>query len=110
MKKLILSTISVVMVTLAFAQGPGHQRTHIAHHPRVNQVDRRIDRQESRIDNKRADGNMTHRQARADRTDLREINQEKRAMRRQDNGHLTKGDQRVLNHQLNQDSRSIKHQ
>lgn len=110
MKKLILSTISVAMVTLAFAQGPGHQRTHIAHHARVNQVNRRIDRQESRIDNKRADANMSHRQARADRTDLKDINREKSAMRRQDNGHLTKSDQRALNSQLNHDSKHIRRQ
>lgn len=110
MKKTIFTLIAFAMATLAFAQGPGHQPTHIARHPRVDQVNRRMDRQEARIDHKRADGAMNKQQATKDRTDLKSINQEKHAMRRQDNGHLTKADQKALNKQLNQDSRHIKHQ
>ncbi|MBV8390135.1 MAG: hypothetical protein JO080_10080 [Mucilaginibacter sp.] len=108
MKKTILTAFTIAIATVTFAQqGPSHQRTHIPHHPRVNQVNKRIDNQESRIKDERKEGDLTRNQARKDRRNLRAINQEKRDMRRQDNGHLTKADQRALNQQLNKNSKKI---
>jgi hypothetical protein len=108
MKKIILTAFTIAIATVTFAQqGPGHQRTHIAHHPRVNQVNKRIDNQESRIKDERKEGDLTRAQARKDRRNLRTVNQEKRDMRRQDHGHLTKADQRALNQQLDKNSKKI---
>jgi len=107
MKRTILTVLSFALATLAFAQGPGHQRTHIAHHPRVNQVNRRENRQERRITDQRKDGDLTKKQAHQDRRNLSEINQEKKDMRKQDNGHLTKADDKALNKQLDKNSKKI---
>lgn len=108
MKRTVLTGFALIIGIAAFAQqGPGHQRTRIAHHPRVNQVNSRIDNQEKRITDERKEGDLTRRQARQDRRNLRAINQEKRDMRKMDNGHLTKADQRALNQQLNKNSKKI---
>lgn len=107
MKKAFLTVLSFAIAALAFAQGPGHQPKHIAHHPRVNEVNRREDRQEKRITNQRKDGDLTKSQAHQDRKNLSEINQEKKDMRKQDNGHLTKADDKALNQQLDKNSKKI---
>jgi hypothetical protein len=105
MKKTFLTILSFTITTIALAQT--HQRTNIAHHPRVNQVNSRVDNQERRIHQERKAGDLTHAQAQKDRSNLRAVNQEKRDMRRQDNGHLTKADQKSLNQQLNKNSKKI---
>lgn len=111
MKKVIISAFAAIISIGAFAQtGPGHQRTHIMHHPRVNEVNRREDNQERRIRTDRKDGDITKQQAQEDRSNLKTINQEKRDMRKEDNSHLTRKDKRALNQQLNQNSKEIKHQ
>ena len=110
MKKLSLLLLTTGMGLIIFAQGPGKQDTHIKDHPRVNQVNKRVDNQEKRIDNKVKDGDMSKQQARKDRKELKEINQEKKDMRKTDGGHLTKADQKALNQQLNQNSKKIKNQ
>ena len=109
MKTFILSVFALTISVASFAQGPGHQQTHLKNHPRVNQVNGRIDNQEKRINNERKEGEITKAQAQQDRRNLRAINQEKHAMRKQDGGHLTKGDQKELNQQLNQNSKNIGH-
>ena len=110
MKTLIATTLALFITVASFAQqGPGHQPTHLQNHPRVNQVNRREDNQERRINTERRDGKLSGAQARQDRRNLKSINQEKHDMRRADNGHLTKADQRSLNQQLNHNSRKIGH-
>ncbi|HLI93448.1 MAG TPA: hypothetical protein VKU83_07555 [Puia sp.] len=109
MKTLIATTLALFIAGASFAQGPGHQPTHLQNHPRVNQVNRRIDRQEHRINTERKEGEISHRQAQQDRRNLKAVNQEKHDMRKEDNGHLTKTDQRALNQQLNKNSRKIGH-
>lgn len=108
--KTIISTVAALLITAAsFAQGPGHQPTHLQNHPRVNQVNGRMDNQERRINTERRDGQISHTQAQADRSNLKAINNEKHEMRQSDNGHLTHADQRSLNQQLNHNSRQIGH-
>ena len=107
MKTLILTTLAISISAITFAQGPGHQPTHLQNHPRVNQVNRRIDNQEKRITEERKEGDLTKSQAQQDRSNLKAINQEKHDMRKEDNGHLTKADQKALNQQLNSNSKKI---
>jgi hypothetical protein len=109
MKTFILSALALTISLASFAQGPGHQPTHLKNHPRVNQVNGRVDNQEHRINQERKEGEITKGQAQQDRRNLKAINQEKHAMRRQDGGHLTKGDQKALNQQINQNSNNIGH-
>ncbi len=108
MKTLITALLATSISVTSMAQGPGHQPTHFKGHPRVNEVNKRIDNQEKRITTERKEGDLTKRQAVSDRRNLKSINQEKRDMRSQDKGHLTKVDQRALNQQLNRNSRKIK--
>ena len=107
MKKLFIALLATSIGLITFAQGPGHQKTNIKNHPRVNQVNKRIDNQERRINKEVKEGDLTKKQAHQDRKNLATINQEKKDMRKMDNGHLTKQDQKALNQQLNQNSKKI---
>ena len=107
MKTFIIAVLISTVSFTSFAQGPGHQRRHIPHHPRVNQVNKRIDHQEHRINQERKEGEITKGQARQDRRNLSKVNREKHDMRSMDKGHLTKTDQKALNQQLNNNSRKI---
>ncbi len=108
MKSILMASIAIIFSTTSFAQtGPGHQRTHIEHHPRVNEVNKREDKQEKRVTNERKEGDITKAQAHQDRKNLSSVNQEKKDMRKTDNGHLTKTDQEALNQQLNANSKKI---
>ncbi|MDH7462473.1 hypothetical protein QEG73_14330 [Chitinophagaceae bacterium 26-R-25] len=109
MKSLLILLATGISLTSMAQQGPGHQRTHIKDHPRVNQVNKREDKQEKRINQERKEGDITKAQAKQDRKNLKEINQEKKDMRKQDDGHLTKQDQKALNQQLNSNSKQIGH-
>lgn len=109
MKALFAATLAMFIASASFGQGPGHQPTHLKNHPRVNQVNRREDRQERRINNERREGDISKAQAHQDRRNIRTVNQEKHDMRKEDNGHLTKADQKSLNQQLNKNSKKIGH-
>lgn len=93
--------------SLILAQGPGHQPKHVKNHPRVNQVNKRIDKQEARIKDEMKEGDLSKKQVAGDRKNLKNINNEKKEMRKEDNGHLTKSDQKNLNQQLNKNSKDI---
>ena len=76
-------------------------------HPRVNQVNRRQTRQQNRIGNGIKNGSLNPNEA--SRLEKREAGiqrQEKRDMAKH-NGHLTKAEQKQLNHRENRVSRSI---
>jgi len=76
-------------------------------HPRVNQVNRRETNQQNRIANGVKNGQLTPGQtARLERGEQRLQNNEKKDMAA-DNGHLTKQDQRQLNHEANHMSKRI---
>ena len=76
-------------------------------HPRVNEINRREERQQQRIANGIKSGKMTPAEAAAtERRDARIENQEKRDMAKH-NGHLTKKEQNKLNGELNKNSRAI---
>jgi hypothetical protein len=76
-------------------------------HPRVNQVNRREERQQQRIANGVKNGTLTPRQTA--NLENREANLQKREQKdmAKNNGHLTKQEQRGLNRQENRISRSI---
>jgi hypothetical protein len=82
-------------------------------HPRVNQVNGRETNQQNRIANGIKNGQLTPGQtANLERGEQRLENNEKRDMAA-DGGHLTKQDQRQLNHEANHMSKKIykdKHQ
>ena len=76
-------------------------------HPRVNQVNRREQNQQNRIANGVKSGQLTSGETRRlERGEQRLQNNEKKDMAK-DNGHLTKQDQRHLNHEANHMSKRI---
>ena len=95
-----------VSASSAFAQttvpDPGH--------PRVNEVERRIDRQQSRVDKGVSAGQINAAQAARDDAKL---GREQASLNKDmagDNGHITRGEQRNLNRRLNRGSARIHHQ
>jgi hypothetical protein len=76
-------------------------------HPRVNQVNRREANQQKRIGNGVANGTLTSKQAtHLEKRETAVQNREKADMAKH-NGHLTKAEQKNLNHRENRISRSI---
>jgi hypothetical protein len=76
-------------------------------HPRVNQINRREQRQQDRIANGIKDDKLNSKQAtRLERGETRLQNNEKKDMAK-DNGHLTKQNQRQLNREANRMSGRI---
>jgi len=116
MNKLTNSLLIVAMsgaFTFAAAQTappaaqPGGPGVYDAGHPRVNEVDQRLQNQKQRIEQGVKNGTMTKQEARqAWHNDRRIAHQERRAMAA-DGGHLTKQDQNQLNRELNHNSKKI---
>jgi hypothetical protein len=78
-----------------------------ASHSRRAEVNRRLGNENSRIDQDRQDGSLSHGQARQLHHEDHQIRQEERAMASQDGGHITRADQAALNQQENGISRQI---
>ena len=76
-------------------------------HPRRDQVNDRLQNQNKRIQKEVAQGEITQKQANRLHRKDRQIRQEERLMAGQNGGHITKGEQRVLNQQENKVSRQI---
>lgn len=78
-------------------------------HPRRDQVNDRLHRQNQRIHEEREEGQLTKQQAVTLRKDDRQLRQEERDMASQNHGHITKQEERTLNQQENQSSKAIGH-
>ena len=76
-------------------------------HPRRDQVNDRLARQNARIHQEVKEGDLTKSQAAALHKDDRQIRSEERAMASQNGGHITKSEQKVLNQQENAVSKQI---
>ncbi|MGA0588160.1 hypothetical protein ACO2Q2_13670 [Dyella sp. KRB-257] len=80
------------------------------HHPRVNEVNKRIDNQQRRIDKGVANGSITQKQAARDQQHAANIAQRASADEARHNGHLTRKKTRRLNRAENRNSRHIRKQ
>ena len=99
----VLATLTVGgLATTAFADTSWQKA-----HPRREQVNERLANQNRRIHEEVKEGDLTRTQAAAAHRDDRQIRREERLMASQNGGHITKGEQRVLNHQENAVSRQI---
>lgn len=76
-------------------------------HPRRTEVNGRLANQNARIKAGVADGQISHAQAHALRSDDRAIRAEERADASVNGGHITHGEQATLNRQENANSRAI---
>jgi hypothetical protein len=79
-------------------------------HPRVNEVNQRLDNQQARINQGLANGTMTGKQAARDEAHDANIAKRESVDEAKHNGHLTKGEQQRLNKSLNKNSRRIYNQ
>jgi hypothetical protein len=79
-------------------------KKHVPHHPRVNQVNRR----ENRIGRQAKNADLNAAQKARLQKQKHAFNKEEQTMRKADNGHLTKADQKALNQQLNKGHREVK--
>lgn len=76
-------------------------------HPRRTQVNHRLANQNRRIHSDVKNGTMTHAQAAQAHAQDHQVRQEERDMASQNGGHITRGEQGVLNHQENGISQQI---
>jgi len=79
-------------------------------HPRVNEVNQRLDNQQARIDQGVANGTMSGKQAARDEQHDANIAKRESVDEAKHGGHLTKGEQNRLNKSLNKNSRHIYNQ
>lgn len=100
-----LATISIGVATGAMAQ-----TAPVPHHPRVNEVNQRVDNQQQRIDKGAANGTISGKQATRDEQHDANIAQRASADEARHNGHLTKAETRRLNRSENRNSRHIHRQ
>ena len=103
-KSIALIATSAACVILgsatAIAQGvPGH--------PRVNEVNQRLDNQQARINQGLANGTMSTKQAARDEAHDANIARRESVDEAKNGGHLTKGEQVRLNQSLNNNSARI---
>jgi hypothetical protein len=76
-------------------------------HPRVNEVNQRLDNQQARINQGLANGTMTGKQAARDEAHDANIAKRESVDEAKHGGHLTKGEQNRLNRSENKNSRRI---
>jgi hypothetical protein len=77
------------------------------HHPRRDQVNDRLEKQDKRINQQVKQGDLTQAQAATLHKDDHAIRQEERDMAALDNGHITSADQQALDQQENSVSKQI---
>jgi len=101
--------VSGLAISAAFAQD-ANMPTNIPNHPRVDQVDQRIDNQQNRINSEESSGKITAGQAAQDDRRLqREENQVKKD-EAANGGHLTQAEQRKLNREENRNNKDMTRQ
>lgn len=99
--------ILATLLALPAMGGAAHARTWAHDHPRRVEVNSRLDRQNARIRQGVADGQLSHAQARQLHADDRSIRTEERADASVNGGHITRGEQRQINAQENANSTAI---
>jgi hypothetical protein len=105
---LTLLAAGLALAVPAFAQSTGTQQE--PGHPRVNEVDQRLQDQQKRIQNGTQDSQIGAKQAAHDEKVDSRISQEASRDEAAHGGHLTKRETHHINRQLNRSSRKIHHQ
>jgi hypothetical protein len=101
-----LATVAAIASGAAMAQDATTQGN-VPGHPRVNEVNQRLDNQQNRIQAGVADGQINAKQEARDEKHDSNIAQRESADEAKHGGHLTKGEDRRLNRSENHDSRRI---
>lgn len=108
--KLVVKT-SILPAAAAFAMlvsGPASaQDATDAGHPRVSEIQGRIDNQENRVNQGLGDRQITGKQAARDTSRDARVERQLQRDEAKHGGHITKAEQKKLNHELNHNSRAI---
>ena len=105
--KILVAGAVMTAVALGASAGAMAETHWEKNHPRRDQVNDRLQNQNKRIRNEVKEGEITKGQAAQLHKNDRLIRQEERAMAAQNGGHITKDEQKVLNEQLNANSKKI---
>ena len=100
---LALTAAAGFLTSNAFAADTPWQKNH----PRREEVNHRIHKQNQRITREVRAGEISHKQAHQLRANDKAVRAQERSMARQDGGHITKLDQAALNQELNKNSKAI---
>ena len=106
----VISTAVTLAALLCSAGSVFAQTTPDPGHPRINEVQQRIDNQENRVDRGISDGQINAKQAAHDDAKLAREQNSLNRDEAKNGGHITKGEQRNLNKRLNKGSRQIHRQ
>ena len=101
-KALVLASLCLTALGTSFSMAQT-----VPDHPRVNEVNQRLDNQQARINQGLAKGTMTGKQAARDEAHAANIAKRESVDEAKHNGHLTKGEQNRLNKSENKNSRRI---
>lgn len=113
MKNRFMNIIMVSLIAGSAISSPVFAQTSdpaVPGHPRVNEIDQRLENQQKRIDNGVKDGQINAKQEMRDEKRDSKVSQELSRDEAKHNGHITKREQRRMNRQLNKDSHHIRHQ
>lgn len=111
--RLLVAALLATCAATSFAQSPAldasaaKKQEWREHHPRRAQVNARLANQDRRIHQEVKEGDISQAKAVKLHREDRRIRQEERDMAAQNGGHITKGEQRVLNQQENKVSQQI---
>jgi hypothetical protein len=101
-------SIALLSLSLAGAAATASAETQWEkNHPRRDQVNDRLENQKRRIHKEVKEGDMSKAEASKLHQEDRQIRGEERAMASQNNGHITKAEQKALNQQENAVSKQI---
>ncbi len=103
---IILKGMGIACVTLISMQSMA-QTAPVPDHPRENEVNQRLDNQQTRIDQGLAKGTLTGQQAARDEKHDANIAQREAVDESKHNGHITKAEQKRLNKSENRNSKRI---
>ncbi|WP_430392278.1 hypothetical protein [Dyella sp. 20L07] len=113
MKTTMTSRLSLIGFTMAAAlasagaMAQSAPQDNVPGHPRVNEVNQRLDNQQNRIQAGVADGQLNAKQAARDEKQDSNIAARESRDQAEHGGHLTKQEQNNLNKSLNHDSKRI---
>ncbi len=106
-------SLKYVQIAVLFCAGFGSSLAmaqDVPDHPRVNEVNQRLDNQQARINQGLANGTMTGKEAARDEAHDANIAKRESVDEAKHGGHLTKGEQNRLNKSENKNSQRIYHQ
>lgn len=106
-KSLWVALTAATLMTLGVAASAQAETRWEHNHPRRDQVNDRLERENARIRHEVREGEMSPRRAARLHHQVHKVRREERLMASQHGGHITRQERRVLNAQANRVSRRI---